>query len=71
LIPVDDGEVFLQSEELLEAAGVVEHREARALLDQQEHRVGPTRAADTDPLGGVAELHCVKRVDLHFFSQNG
>ena len=44
LIPVDDGEVLLQSEELLEATGLVEHRQSRALLDQQEHRVGCTHA---------------------------
>ena len=66
LIPVDDGEVLLQSKELLEATDLVDHGQARALLDQQEHRVGGIRAADADPLGRVAELYWVERVDLHF-----
>ena len=40
LVPVDNRELLLQPEEALEAAGLVHHRKAGALLDKQEQRVG-------------------------------
>ena len=69
LVPVDDGEFLLKPENPLEAAHLAEHRKARALLDQQEHRIGSISSADTDPLGGVSELYLFEDVGLHVLLQ--
>ena len=65
LVPVDHRELLLESERALEVAGLVEHGQARALLDHEEDGVGFVLPTSTNPLRGSAELNGLERVDHH------
>jgi hypothetical protein len=61
--------VLLKPENPPEAAHLVDHRKAGALLDEQQHRVRSSGSADANPLGGASELHLFKGVDVHVLLQ--
>ncbi len=70
LVPIDNREVLFESEEVLEAARFVHHRQARTLLDQQEHGVGRVDPPNADPLGRVTQMDFLALVNCHFVSDS-
>src|SRR5262249_41203548 len=64
LIPVDDAEVLFEVQLPLQRRRVVDHREAGARLDQQQHRAGPGGPAHQRPLRRPSEVEAVEGVDL-------
>jgi hypothetical protein len=65
LVPVDDREVLFEMQVSFEGRDLVDHGQARALLDQQQHRVRRVVAADSYPLGHTADGDGFEGVEHH------
>jgi len=68
LVPVDDREVVLKGQQTPERPCLVDHRQARAQLNEQQGRVAGVRRPDADPLPVFAELHGFATIDFHLVS---
>src|SRR6201987_3231002 len=62
--PVWDREVRLQPEQTAELTDLVDHRQAGALLDQQEKRGPGGGGTDSEPLHRLAELHRLQAIEV-------